>query len=150
MLLMKYKGFGCYRFLNTTESTIYVGSAKNIDRRLNSHFKGKQGHLGKNAYSQVARVEICRLEDYPTTLAMEQYLINKYKPRYNKKDKSHNINSTVAKNNEIYEKLEKWNLYYSLKQIDREKIDLNRKQDLALVLVAYFVFIFAIVQCFLT
>ena len=143
---MKYKGFGCYRFLDTTESTIYVGSAKNIDRRLNSHFKGKQGHLGKNAYSQVARVEICRLEDYPTTLAMEQYLINKYKPRYNKKDKSHNINSKVVKNTELYEKLEKWELYYKLKKLDKEKIDLNKKQDTALMLISYVVFIVAIIM----
>ena len=143
---MKYKGAGCYRFLDELENTIYVGSSKSIDRRLSSHFNGKQGHLGSTVYNQVARVEICKCEDYPTALALEQYLINKYKCRYNQRDKSHNINSKVVKNNELYENLEKWELYYSFKRLDKEKIDLNKKQDLALVLIGYFVFIFAIVQ----
>lgn len=146
MLLMKYKSAGCYRFLDTLENTIYIGSAKNIDRRLNSHFKGKQGHLGKYIYNQVARVQICKCEDYPTALAMEQYLINEYKPRYNKKDKSHNINSKVTKNNEAYKKLEKWELYYKLKQLDKEKINLNKKEDMAVMLIGYVVFIVTIIQ----
>lgn len=146
MLLMRYKGPGCYRFLDELENTIYVGSAKNIDRRLNSHFKGKQGHLGKDIYNKVARVQICKCEDYPTALAMEQYLINEYKPRFNKKDKSHNMNSKVTKNNEQYKKLEKWELYYKFKQLDKEKINLNKKEDMAVMLVGYVVFIAAIIM----
>lgn len=146
MLLMRYKGSGCYRFLDELENTIYVGSAKNIDRRLNSHFRGKQGHLGKDVYNQVARVQIIKCEDYPTALAMEQYLINEYKPRYNKKDKSHNMNSKVTKNNEQYKKLEKWELYYKFKQLDKEKINLNKKEDMAVMLIGYVVFIVAIIQ----
>ena len=83
--MLKYKGPGCYRFLDTLENVIYVGSAKNIQRRLNSHFGGKQGHLGKEAYNQVARVEVCKCADYPTALALEQVLISKYRPRCNTK-----------------------------------------------------------------
>lgn len=146
MLLMRYKGSGCYRFLDELENTIYIGSSKNIDRRLNSHFKGKQGHLGKDIYNQVARVQICKCEDYPMALAMEQYLINEYKPRYNKKDKSHNMNSKVTKNNEQYKKSEKWELYYKFKKLDKEKINLNKKEDIALACVSYFVFIAAIIM----
>lgn len=142
-----YKGYGCYRFLDTLERVVYVGSAKNIDRRLKSHFGGKQGHLGKDVYDQVARVEICKCEDYPTALALEQYLINKYKPRYNSKDKDHNINSKVVKNNEHYEKLERWHLYYKLKKLDKEKINLTKKQDVALLVVSYVIFIAAILNC---
>ena len=97
MLLTRYKGPGCYRFLDTLENIIYVGSAKNIDRRLRSHFNGKQGHLGKEVYNQVARVEICKCEDYPSAL---------YKPRYNSKDKAHNINSKVVANPDVYENME--------------------------------------------
>lgn len=106
MLLTRYRGPGCYRFLDTLENTIYVGSAKNIDRRLCSHFNGKQGHLGREVYNQVARVEICKCADYPTALALEQFLINKYKPRYNSKDKAHNINSKVVANPDVYENME--------------------------------------------
>ena len=146
MLLTRYKGPGCYRFLDTLENIIYVGSAKNIDRRLRSHFNGKQGHLGKEVYNQVARVEICKCEDYPSALALEQYLINKYKPRYNKKDKDHNINSKVVSNNEFYENIEAWEVYYKLRSLDKEKIDLTKKQDRALVVVAYSMFILLILR----
>ena len=146
MLIARYRGSGCYRFLDTLENVIYVGSAKNIDRRLRSHFNGKQGHLGKEVYNQVARVEICKCEDYPSALALEQYLINKYKPRYNSKDKAHNINSKVVANPDTYESMEKWELYYKLRNLDKEKIDLTKKQDRALVLVAYSMFILLILR----
>lgn len=140
MLLTRYKGPGCYRFLDTLENTIYIGSAKNIDRRLRSHFNGKQGHLGKEVYNQVARVEICKCEDYPSALALEQFLINKYKPRYNSKDKAHNINSKVVANPDTYESMEKWEVYYKLRSLDKEKIDLTKKQDRAVIAIAYVVF----------
>lgn len=149
MLLTRYRGPGCYRFLDTLENVIYVGSAKNIDRRLCSHFNGKQGHLGREVYNQVARVEICKCEDYPSALALEQFLINKYKPRYNKKDKDHNINSKVVSNNEFYENIEAWEVYYKLRSLDKEKIDLTKKQDRALVVVAYSMFILLILKMIL-
>lgn len=149
MLLTRYRGPGCYRFLDTLENVIYIGSAKNIDRRLCSHFNGKQGHLGREVYNQVARVEICKCEDYPSALALEQFLINKYKPRYNKKDKDHNINSKVVSNNEFYENIEAWEVYYKLRSLDKEKIDLTKKQDRALVVVAYSMFILLILKMIL-
>lgn len=139
-MLLRYKGPGCYRFLDTLENTIYIGSAKNIDRRLRSHFNGKQGHLGKEVYNQVARVEICKCEDYPSALALEQFLINKYKPRYNSKDKAHNINSKVVANPDAYKSMEKWEVYYKLRNLDKEKIDLTKKQDRAVIAIAYVVF----------
>ena len=149
MLLTRYKGAGCYRFLDTLENVIYVGSAKNIDRRLCSHFHGKQGHLGREVYNQVARVEICKREDYPSALALEQYLINKYKPRYNSIDKDHNINSKVVANPDTYENMEAWEVYYKLRSLDKEKIDLTKKQDRALVVVAYSMFILLILKMIL-
>lgn len=149
LLIARYRGSGCYRFLDTLENTIYIGSAKNIDRRLRSHFHGKQGHLGREVYNQVARVEICKCEDYPSALALEQFLINKYKPRYNKKDKDHNINSKVVSNNEFYENIEAWEVYYKLRSLDKEKIDLTKKQDRALVVVAYSMFILLILKMIL-
>lgn len=148
--MLKYTGAGCYRFIDTLGNVIYIGSSKSIHRRLSSHFNGKQGHLGSTVYSQVARVEICKCEDYPIALAMEQYLINKYKCKFNRRDKSHNINSTVTKNSQFYEKLENWQLYYKFKELDTEKIKLNKKQEIALAFIMYFVFIFAVVGYFFT
>lgn len=145
-MLLRYKESGCYRFLDELENIIYVGSAKNIDRRLNSHFHGHQGHLGKKIYDQVARVEITRTADYPTALALEQVLINKYKPKYNKKDKEHNMNSKVVKDEEEYSKLENWELYIKRKKLNKEKINLNKKQDKMLLVISYAVFIIAILM----
>ena len=140
-MVSKYTGAGCYMFINELEQVIYIGSAKDIDRRLKSHFNGKQGHLGNEVYSKVARVYICKCKDYPTALALEQYAINKYKPKYNKRDKSNNIDSKVVANNEYYEKLINWQLYYKLKSLDKEKIKTNKKLDRALMAIAYTIFI---------
>lgn len=145
-ITIKYKGPGCYKFIDTLENTIYIGSAKNIHTRLNQHFSNKGSNVGKEAYNSTARVEICKCDDYATALALEQYLINKYKPKYNKKDKDHNINFKAVTNEEYYNKLENWQLYYELQKLDKEKINLNNKQDKALMLVTYAVFVIAILM----
>ena len=74
--MVKYKGCGCYRFIDTMGKIIYVGSAKNIDRRIHSHFS-KSGHLPKKCYDSVAIIEVCKCQDYATALAFEIYAINK-------------------------------------------------------------------------
>lgn len=84
--------------------------------------------------------------DYPSALALEQYLINKYKPRYNSKDKDHNINSKVVSNNEFYENLENWKTYYKFKEYDKNKIELNKKQDTIVMAISYIVFIVVILK----
>lgn len=145
-ITIKYKGPGCYRFIDITENIIYIGSAKNIHTRLNQHFSNKGSNVKKEAYKSTARVEIIKTDDYATSLALEQYLINKYKPKYNKKDKNHNINSKVVTNEEYYEKLENWKLYYQLKEFDKEKINLTKKQDTIIIAVTYAIFIIAILM----
>ncbi|MCC3863378.1 GIY-YIG nuclease family protein [Terrisporobacter petrolearius] len=145
-LTIKYKGPGCYRFIDTTDNTIYIGSAKKIHTRLNQHFSNKGSNVGKDAYSKTAKVEICKCDDYATALALEQYLINKYKPKYNKKDKDHNINSKAVINEEYYDKLENWQLYYELQKLDKETINLTNKQDRLVMAVTYAVFIIAILM----
>ena len=144
--MIRYEGPGCYRFLDTSENIIYVGSSKNIQRRLNSHFGGKQGHLGKSVYNQVARVEVCKCADYPTALALELVLISKYRPRYNTKDKSSNINYKPTKNMDYYESLENWKTYYKFKEYDKDKIELNKKQDTIVMAISYIVFILVILK----
>ena len=141
--MFKYKGCGCYRFIDELGKVIYVGSAKNIDRRIHSHFS-KSGHLPKKCYDSVAIIEVCKCQDYATALALEQYLINKYKPRYNKRDKSHNINSRVVKDEEEYNKLEHWRIYYKFKEYDKDKIEANKKNDIIAIAIAYLIFILAI------
>lgn len=145
-MFIKYTGSGCYRFLDDMEKTLYVGSSKNIHRRLGSHFSNSGSNVDKEAYKNTARVEIIKTDTYGKALDLEQYLINEYKPKYNKRDKSHNINSKVVRNEEEYKKLEKWELYYKLKKLDKEKIKLSEKQDKLLMGVTYAVFIIAIIM----
>ena len=113
--MMKYKGPGCYRFIDEVGKIMYVGSAKNIDRRIHSHFS-KSGHLPPDCYNSVARIEVTKTPSYGKALDLEQFLINKYKPRYNKRDKSNNINSKVVKDEEEYNKMEHWRTYYKFRE----------------------------------
>ena len=125
----KYIGPGCYRFLSDEAQTTYVGSSKNIHRRLFSqHFK--KGHLPSECYSSTAKVEIIKTKDYASALALEQYLIDKYLPKYNKRDKRKNLfSATKFDNLEYYENLEKWTLYYAFREYDFNKIKTTNTQN---------------------
>lgn len=136
----KYESFGCYRFLNSQAQTIYIGSSKNIHRRLFSqHFK--RGHLPKECYDSTCKIEIIKTKDYAQALATEIYLIDKYKPRFNKKDKSKDLfTQTKFDNEDLYKNLDKsWRLYYSFREYDFNKITTTRKQNrLALAITVVF------------
>ena len=144
---IKYTGPGVYRFIDTSNNIIYVGSAKSIDRRLKSHFSSKGSNVDKEAYKTTARVEILKTDSYGKALDYEQYFINEYKPHYNKRDKSHNLNSKVVKNEDEYKHLEsKWKVYWKLKELDTEKIKTTKKQDTLVMAISYIVFILVILK----
>lgn len=48
-MTIKYMRAGYYRFLDTSEKTIYIGSTKNIHTRLNHHFSKKGSNVRKEA-----------------------------------------------------------------------------------------------------
>ena len=144
---IKYTGPGVYRFIDTSNNIIYVGSAKSIDRRLKSHFSSKGSNVDKEAYKTTARVEILKTDSYGKALDYEQYFINEYKPHYNKRDKSHNLNSKVVKNEDEYKHLEsKWKVYWKLKELDTERIETTKKQDTLVMAISYIVFILVILK----
>lgn len=148
----KYSGAGCYRFLDKEAKTIYVGISKNIHRRLFSqHFKTNgNGHLPSHCYGSVCKIEIIRLKDYAQCLALEQYLIDKYRPQYNVKDKSKDIfNKTKFDNLEYFEGLENWKLYYTFKEYDFNKVQVSKKQHTLAYIATVAVFIFALVYMFM-
>ena len=141
----KYESFGCYRFLNSQAQTIYIGSSKNIHRRLFSqHFK--RGHLPKECYDSTCKIEIIKTKDYAQALATEIYLIDKYKPRFNKKDKSKDLfTQTKFDNEDLYKNLDKsWRLYYSFREYDFNKIETTRKQNILALASTFIFFIFVI------
>jgi len=53
--------------------------------RMNQHFT--KGHLPKECYSSVAKIECIKWKTKSDAQVMEVYFINKYKPKFNKQDK---------------------------------------------------------------
>ena len=79
----KYTGPGCYCFKSSQGRIIYIGSSKNIHRRLFSqHFKknGSFGHLPIQAYLDTCKIEIMKTKDYADALKLEQILIDRHYP----------------------------------------------------------------------
>ena len=140
----KYIGPGCYRFLDDEARVIYIGSSKNIHRRLFSqHFKknGTFGHLPEICYRSTAKIEIMKTNDYPDALKLEQILIDRYIPRYNKKDKRKDLF------NKSYDSdiKEKWTLYYAFREYNFNKIKMTNKQNtiaIAITILFFFSVIF--------
>lgn len=129
----KYTECGCYRFLNSQAQVIYIGTSKNIHRRLFSqHFKKNgYGHLPIQAYKDTCKIEIVKTKDYAQALAFEIWAIDKYKPRFNKKDKSKDLfTQTKFDNEDLYKNLDKsWRLYYTFREYDFNKIQTTKKQN---------------------
>lgn len=71
-----------YRFLNYENEILYIGKTKDINIRMNTHF-GDKGHLGKDKYEQVSRIEYMICDNESDMVVKEIYFINKYKPPFN-------------------------------------------------------------------
>ena len=73
----------CYRFKDINGNVIYVGKTVDINKRMAQHFRGK-GHLDKECYKSVARIEYQKYKTESDALIYETYYITKYSPKYNK------------------------------------------------------------------
>lgn len=74
---------GVYRFLDSSGNLLYVGKAKNLKNRVNSHFTGKQ--KGRHA-ELVSRTSRILHEETATVLdaaILESRLISEFSPQYN-------------------------------------------------------------------
>ena len=67
-----------YRFLNANNEVVYIGKAKNLKARLNSHT-----HLPKECYEEISDIEYYSFETEDEMDLAERYLIPKLKPKYN-------------------------------------------------------------------
>ncbi|MBK9257363.1 MAG: excinuclease ABC subunit C [Saprospiraceae bacterium] len=76
---------GVYRFMDESDTILYVGKAKNLRNRLNSYF-GEKKYI---AYKTVAltkhayRIEYTVVNTEHDALLLENTLIKKHQPRYN-------------------------------------------------------------------
>ena len=147
LLVSPYKSYGIYRFLDECKNTIYIGKSNNINRRISrEHFKG-ESHLTKRDkdFRKVARVDIIKLEDNADTSGLEIYLIDKYKPVWNDKDKSKSLSMNKYRDKNYYEQLENWKPYLFIKEFDQDKIKFNKIQSYIAVGFVYAIFIAIVV-----
>ena len=142
MKYVKCTKSGIYRFISTEGKVIYTGSAKCLDTRLKSHFSPKGSHLPKEVYNKTAIVEIIPMDTYGDALAAEQWAINHYKCRYNKRDKAKNIDVKIDPKYDYLDN--KWKVYWKLRPLDKDKIEANKKDDLKAIFIAAVVFILVI------
>lgn len=79
-----------YRFINCEGDIIYFGKTVNINLRMQQHFSDK-GHLPKECYNAVAKIEYQKYKTESDSLIMETYYITKYSPKYNKLGQSRDV-----------------------------------------------------------
>lgn len=137
--------------MNNQAQVIYIGTSKNVHRRLFSqHFKNNYGHLPIECYRNTYKIEIVKCNDYAQALAFENWAIDKYRPKWNKKDKPNDLfNKTIYDNNSLYIGLDKsWRVYYTFKEYDLKKIETTKLQN-KLALVFTFMFFISVILLFL-
>lgn len=75
---------GVYRMLNDKDIIIYIGKAKNLQKRLASYFdKSAKSTRIKMMVADIKSIEVTITQTENDALILEQKLINKIKPKYN-------------------------------------------------------------------
>ena len=112
-----YKGYAVYRFLDENKNIIYIGMTNNAYRRIFKQHFTNHGHLPDECYKSTCRVDIVKLENNLEAKGLENYLINKYRPKFNKKDKEKDIFiiNKYGRLGDFYSSLEHWKPFRKLK-----------------------------------
>lgn len=97
-----------YRFIDKNNKIIYVGKTNNLDKRYSQHFN-KNGHLPKECYDSVWKMDYIKLDTELNALLLETYYINAYRPKYNKLNKTYRPTSTQNVN--LKEIKDNWKTY---------------------------------------
>ena len=80
---------GVYFFKNTRQEILYIGKAKNLKKRIQSHFRGSETSAPKESghwahfYSQVDDIDYVTTPTERDALILEAELVKKYQPKYN-------------------------------------------------------------------
>ena len=90
---MKYPNkSGCYLMKDKNDIVIYIGKAKNLNKRINSYFNKIQTGKTLMLVNNIKNIEYIITNSELEALILEINLIKKYKPKYNillKDDKSY-------------------------------------------------------------
>lgn len=90
------KKYYVYRFLNSENEIIYVGKTSNLQNRMKQHFSDHNGHLPKDCYDNVVKIEYIELNHPIDMTIYELYYISQYKPKYNTNDILYDNKSDIA------------------------------------------------------
>ncbi|HLF66983.1 MAG TPA: excinuclease ABC subunit UvrC, partial [Gammaproteobacteria bacterium] len=74
---------GVYQMLDAKGTTLYVGKARNIKKRVSSYFRGTPDPKTQLFLNQLADISITLTETETDALLLESNLIKRLKPRYN-------------------------------------------------------------------
>ncbi|MCD6589280.1 MAG: GIY-YIG nuclease family protein [Candidatus Fermentibacteraceae bacterium] len=74
---------GVYRFLDPTGKVLYVGKAKNLRKRVNSHFTGRQKGRHAELVSRTCSANYQRTDTALEAAMLESRLIRELSPQYN-------------------------------------------------------------------
>ncbi|HKL08662.1 MAG TPA: excinuclease ABC subunit UvrC [Bacteroidales bacterium] len=76
---------GVYQFFNAAGEIIYIGKAKNIQKRVSSYFSKERFENNKIRVlvTKIDKIEYIVVETESDALLLENNLIKKYRPRYN-------------------------------------------------------------------
>ena len=96
-----------YRFIDIRGNVIYYGKTLDMQNRMKNHFT--KGHLPKECYQSVAKIEYQKYKTESDALIMETYFITKYSPKYNKLGKSRDVPTITLDEKE-------WKTYQVLKK----------------------------------
>ena len=77
--------FYVYRFLDKNEKIIYIGKTGDMDSRIRNHIDS--GHLPLSCYKTIEKIEYIEVPTKVDMDILELYLINKFKPFFNRLDK---------------------------------------------------------------
>ncbi len=97
---------GCYQYLNSEGTIIYVGKAKNLKRRVASYFNKEQQTLKTRLLvSKICDIKYVVVNSEADALLLENNLIKQHKPRYNVLLKDDKTYPSICITNEYFPKL---------------------------------------------
>ena len=80
-----------YFFYDINDEILYIGRAKNLLNRLESH-----EHLDKKCYNAIHKVKYIQFDSFDDLDLAEPYYIAKHKPQYNKDFKNKHFSLQIA------------------------------------------------------
>ena len=87
---------GIYKFLSDSE-ILYIGKAKNLKKRINSYFSGKQTYKTQKLISWATSLEYVTTNNEVEALLLEQNLIKSEQPKFNKIAQAYNYSVNTDK-----------------------------------------------------